>query len=82
MQAFVLLVLVLFVSGGSLATKCVFMMNQLCMVRIELIDLNCDGHDYYPLIISIDRCDGYCNAVECCCNVFAVCRLSFQYLSN
>ena len=41
-QADVILVLVLLGIGGSLAIKCVFMNNQLCMVRLTRIDLNLD----------------------------------------
>ena len=29
-----------------------------------IIDLNPDGHHYYPFIISLDKCDESCNTVE------------------
>ena len=40
------------------------MNNWQYMVRQMLLNLNLDGLQYYPFIISIDRCNGSCNIVE------------------
>ena len=40
------------------------MHNQPCLVRPTLIDLNLDELHYYPLIISMIRCDGSCITIE------------------
>ena len=47
------LVLLVLSFGGSLATKCISMNNQPCMVRPTVIDLNPDKLFYYPFIISL-----------------------------
>lgn len=40
------------------------MNNKSCIVRPTFIDMNPDEFYYYPFIISLDRCDGSCKAVE------------------
>ena len=40
------------------------MKNQPCLDRPTITDLNPDELHYYPLIISLNRCDGSCNTVE------------------
>ena len=51
---------------GLLATKCVSVKNQPCMVRQMLIDLNLDElyYYYYLFIISLDSGDWSCNTAE------------------
>ena len=34
------------------------------MIRPTLIDLNYPGLKYYPIMISIDKCTGSCNALS------------------
>ena len=50
--------------GKSLATKCVPLNNEPCMIRSTLTDLNSVELDYYPLIISLDKCSGTCNFTD------------------
>ena len=42
---------------GSLATKCVSLINELCMARPTFIDLNLHELNYYPFTISLDKCN-------------------------
>ena len=63
-QMFMILVLVLLCFGGSLAMTFVSIINQPCMVRPALIDLNPDELQYYPFINSMSRCNESCNTVE------------------
>ena len=42
----------------SLATKCLFLNDEPCMVRSTLIDMNPNELKYYPLIISLNKCTG------------------------
>ena len=42
---------------GSLAKKCVCLSNEPCMDRPAVIDLNHIDLNYYPFMISLDRCD-------------------------
>ena len=44
--------------------QCVFVSNQPCMVRLTLIDFNFDELHYYSFLISLDKCDKSCNAIE------------------
>ena len=46
---FLVLVLVVLSLGTSLAINCLGIINQPCMVRPMLIDLNPDELHYYPL---------------------------------
>ena len=46
---------------GSLAAKCVSLNNQSCQVRSTLIDVNSNEPLYYPLTVSVNKCDGGCN---------------------
>ena len=50
--------------NGSLATKFVSLNNETCMARPTLIDLNPVELNYYSFIISLDKCNGSCNAVD------------------
>ena len=40
----------------SLTTKCVSLNNEPCMIRPTLIDLNPVELNYYPFMISLDKC--------------------------
>ena len=47
--------------GGSLATKCVSLNSiEPCITRLTLIDLNPVELNYYPFMISLDKCNGSC----------------------
>ena len=50
--------------SGSLATKCVSLNNEACMTIHILFDLNLVELNYYPFMISLDKCNGSCNAVD------------------
>ena len=38
--------------------------NEPCMVRPTLIDLNLIELNYYPFMISLNKCNGSCNAID------------------
>ena len=46
-----------------LTTKCLFLNDELCMIRPTLIDLNPVELKYYPFMISLDNFSGSCNAL-------------------
>ena len=48
----------------SLATKCVSLNIEPCIATITLIDLNLIELNYYPFMISLDKCNGSCNVVN------------------
>ena len=48
----------------SLATKCVSLNNQLCLIRPTIIDLNFVELDYCPFMSRLHKCNGICNAVD------------------
>ena len=55
-------VLVVFLSfSSSLATKCLFLNDEPCMVKPILIDMNPAELKYYPFMTSLDKCNGSCN---------------------
>ena len=56
--------LVLLRFGGSLATKCLSMNNQLCMARLTLVDLNLGELNPLSFIISLSRCNRNCSTVQ------------------
>ena len=45
----------------SLATKCLFLNDEPCMVRPTFIDMNPVALKYYPFMISLNKCTGSCN---------------------
>ena len=49
--------------SSSLATKCVPLNDEPCIVRPTLIDLNPECK-YYPFMISLDQCNGSCNVLS------------------
>ena len=48
----------------SLATKCMFLNDEPCMVRPTLIDMNPVELKYYPFMISINKSTGSCNVLS------------------
>ena len=56
--------IVLLSFSNSLATKCVPLNNEPCMIRPFLVDLNLVELKYYPLMINLDKCSGSCNSVD------------------
>ena len=48
----------------SLATKCVLLNNEPCIIRPTLIDLSSVVLNHYPFMISLDKCNRSCNAVN------------------
>ena len=65
-QRFIILVLVLLGFGGSLATKCLSMNNQLRVVRhvVDYFDFSSDQLHYYPFINIQENCDGSYITIE------------------
>ena len=49
---------------SSLATKCVSLNDETFMIRPTLIDLNPVQLNYYPFLISLDKCSGSCNVLS------------------
>ena len=45
-------------------TKCLFLNDYPCMVRLTLIDMNPVVLKYYPFMISINKCTGSCNVLS------------------
>ena len=43
-------------------TKCLSLNDEPCIVRPILIDFNPFELTYYPLMISLDKCNGNCNS--------------------
>ena len=46
------------------ALKCVSVINQKCMSRPKIIDLNKDEPVFYPLSIKVNKCSGDCNNIN------------------
>ena len=60
------LFVVLLYCNESLAddqTKCLFLNDELCMVRPTIIYMNPVELKYYPFVISLNKCIGSCNAL-------------------
>ena len=45
-------------------TKCLFLNDEPCMVRLTLINLNPVKLKYYRFMISLDICSGRCNVLS------------------
>ena len=58
------LFIVLLTFNRSLATKCLFLNDEPCMVRPTLIDLNPIELKYYPFMFSLNICAGSCNVLS------------------
>ena len=54
----------LFSFSKSLATKCVQLNNEPCMIRSFLIDLSLAELKYYQFIINLDKCSESSNSVD------------------
>ena len=50
--------------SGFLATKRVSLNNEPCMTRSPLTDFNPAELNYYPLMVSLDKCNGNCYAAD------------------
>ena len=50
--------------SGSLATKCISLNDEPCLVKPNLIDLSPNELHYYLFMVSLDRCDGSCNTLD------------------
>ena len=50
--------------SSSLATKCISLNDELCMIRPTIIDLNPVELKYYPFMISLDKYSGSCNVLS------------------
>ena len=44
--------------------ECVFAINQKCMSRPKIINLNTDEPAFYPLSIKVNKCGGDCNNIN------------------
>ena len=49
---------------GNLANKCRSFNNKPCMIRHALFDLSPIQLKYFPFMISLNKCNGSCNAVD------------------
>ena len=49
---------------GSLAANCLWLNNETCITSPTLLVLNPVEFSYYPFMISLDKCNGSCNAVD------------------
>ena len=58
------LLIVLLSFDGSLARNCLFLSNEPCMNRHTLVNLNSFALNYYPFMISLDKCNGRCNVAH------------------
>ena len=50
--------------SDSLATRCVSLNNNSCLIRSTLVYLNPVELDYFPFIISLHKCTGSCNSAD------------------
>ena len=48
--------------SSSLVTKCLPLNSEPCRIKPTLIDLNPIDLNYYPFMVSLDKCSGDCNA--------------------
>ena len=48
----------------SLATKCMYLINEPCMTRPILLYLNLVELNYYLFMVSLDKCSGSCYVVD------------------
>ena len=50
--------------SASLATKCVYLINEPCMTRPILLYLNLVELNYYLFMVSLHKCSGSCYVVD------------------
>ena len=48
----------------SLATKCLFLNDEPCLVRPTLNNMSPVELKYYPFMISLNKCTGRCNVLS------------------
>ena len=60
--------IVLLSFSGSSESKCVSLNNEPCTIRPTLINLNPTELNYYPFMISLDKCSRSCNAADDLCS--------------
>ena len=58
------LILMIFIFSASFITTFMSLNNEPWVIRPALIDLNSFEFIYYPLMISLDECNGSCNVVD------------------
>ena len=56
--------IVLISFSEALATKCLFLNDEPCMVRSNLNDMSPAELEYYPCIISLNKYTGSCNILS------------------
>ena len=56
--------IVLLSFSESLATKCLSLNDETCMIILTLIDLKPAELKYYLFIINLDKCSGSCNVLS------------------
>ena len=49
------------VSNSKGSIKCISLNNNPCKARTSLVNLNSNEIIFYPFIVSINKCSGYCN---------------------
>ena len=65
MFSFIKLVFIVLLSfSESLATKCLFLNEEPCMVRPTIINISPVELKYYPFMISLSTCAGSCNVLS------------------
>ena len=50
--------------SGSLATKCVSLNNESSIIRSTRIDINPIEFNYYPFMVSLNKCNESCTALD------------------
>ena len=58
------LFIVLLSFSSSLETKCLFLNDEICLVRPTVIDLNPVESKYYPFMITLNKCTGSCKVLS------------------
>ena len=48
----------------SESTKCISLNNESCEARVTPIDLDLKELHYYPIMVSLNRCNGNCNTLD------------------
>ena len=58
------LFIVLLSFKSPVATKCLFLNDEACIVRPTFIDFNPVDLKYYPFMNSLNKCSGHCNVLS------------------
>ena len=48
----------------SLATNCISLNDEPCLLKPTLTDLNPNKLHYYPFMVNLDWCNGSCNTLD------------------